>query len=62
MIKAEHLSDRKGAGRFGTCAGCCKPSEKDEKMVRVSFGPEDAGRISVCLCDECRKELKTRMG
>lgn len=57
MIKAEHLSDRKGAGRFGTCSGCGKTSGEDPAMIRIVFACDSLHTQSLVLCSECRKEL-----
>jgi len=58
MIKKEYLVDQKRAGKYGNCASCGKPNNKDPKMIRLTFIREDSTReIEFCLCDECRKLL-----
>jgi len=56
MITIKYLADLEGSEKYGSCVACDKDHKQDSRMVRVIF---DSGSfpLSICLCDDCRKEL-----
>ena len=61
MIDIRYLRDCNGADRFGTCMGCGKGSREDQGLVRMTFSFIGGG-TSVCVCNDCRKDLMRKIG
>lgn len=57
-IKIELLRNQKGAQKYGDCISCGKGSSEDKEMICITFGETRQCAMRICLCRECRDQLK----